>query len=228
MNTRFLTILSLLAFLGLSIAVPAFAGKDKNCDPNIGDVHPSCGGGDGGDDHGDPPAQYCAELISGGFNFGTETVTRNNRGNEYNSPDGLHMLRSDSYSQAAWDAVFATCLVLSSRDGDITELTVSDKWAISNSGGKSAGTPDSPVLVSFKNAYNAEVYPDIEVDLHLRGLLPAEGFPTADSTHDAVEIVLDEFWFYVHAGGTDSCKILDFFDPLPSSVLRMTWGPCDP
>jgi hypothetical protein len=124
--------------------------------------------------------------------------------------------------------VFATCDVLTSRTGEITELTVSDKWAISNSGGNNSGTPGSPVLVSFKNAYNAVVYPDIEVDLHLRGLLPPEGFPTADSDHDKVEIVLDEFWFYVHAGGTDSCRVTEFFYPLPSSMLRMTWGPCDP
>ena len=47
MTNRYLMLLTTLAFLGLSISVPAFAGKVKNCDPNAGDVHPSCGD-DGG------------------------------------------------------------------------------------------------------------------------------------------------------------------------------------
>jgi len=232
MKARFIILLTTLAFLGLSISVPAFAGKDKGCGTT--NPHPSCGdggGGGGGDDHGDPPAQYCAELTSGGFDFGTETVTRNNRGNEYNSPVGLEMDRSDSYSPEAWDAVFATCEVLKSR-GLITELTVSDKWAISNSGAQSIGEPFSPVLVSLKNAYNSVHYPDIEVDLHLRGELPLEGFPLGpggpNDPPPYVVIELPQFWFYVHAAGTESCKILSWFsdEGVPISKLKMTWGPC--
>jgi hypothetical protein len=47
LNTRFLIILTTLAFLGLCVSVPAFAGKEKDCDPP--NPHPSCGN-DGGDD----------------------------------------------------------------------------------------------------------------------------------------------------------------------------------
>jgi hypothetical protein len=140
------------------------------------------------------------------------------------------MYRTHSLNPEAWDAVFSTCPVLSSRPGDITELTVSDKWAISNSGGRSAGEIDSPVLVSFKNAYNSEVYPDIEVDLHLRGELPWPGFPLGPDDDPAyIDIPLPEFWFYVHAAGTDSCKVITTFNDegeVPHSVLRMTWGAC--
>jgi len=210
------------AFLGFSVS--AFAGKECQ-DP---DPRPKCNPGGGGDDHGDPPAQYCAQLISGGFDFGRETVTRNNRGNAYNSPDGLYMVRPlDSDSQAAWDAVFATCPILIS-EGKIKLLTVSDKWEIGNGGGKSAGEEGTPVSVSFKNAHS-ELYRDIEVDLHLRGVLPAAGFPTA--VDETVEIELDVFWFYVHASGTDSCRISNKFSEVvvggvDKSVLKMTWDPC--
>ena len=96
MKIRYLTLLTTLVFLGCSVS--AFAGKD--C-PD-GDTSPKCNRGGGGDDHGDPPAKYCAQLISGGFDFGIETVTRNNRGNAYNSPHGLIMVRplvSDSDSR---------------------------------------------------------------------------------------------------------------------------------
>ena len=141
MNIPFLIVLTTLAFFGFSDS--AFAQKECQ-DP---DPRPKCNPGGGGDDHGDPPAQYCAQLVKGGFDFGQETVIRNNRGNEYNSPNGLEMERPDplvnsDFDPDAWDAVFATCPVLQSM-GAITELTVSDDWAISNSGGKNAGTPGS-------------------------------------------------------------------------------------
>ena len=58
MKIRFLTLLTTLAFLGLCVSVPAFAGKEKNCDPP--DPHPSC--------KDDGAVLYTAELI-GDFNF---------------------------------------------------------------------------------------------------------------------------------------------------------------
>ena len=240
MKIRYLTLLTTLVFFGFSVS--AFAGKV--CQD--GDTRPKCNGGGGGDDHGDPPAKYCAQLISGGFDFGLETVTRNNRGNAYTSPHGLIMDRptvlappydqqppyDPPYSQAAWDAVFETCEILTSL-GSIELLAVSDKWEIGNGGGKSAGEGGTPVAVSFKNAHSA-LYPGIEVDLHLRGKLPDGGFPLGpNDIPDNVVIDLYDFWFYVHASGTDSCKIITTFEEqgegevvVPHSVLKMTWGPC--
>ena len=48
-----------VAVFALGYANPAFAGKDKNCDPDEGDVHPSCKD-DGG---GDPPP--CEDTFPG-------------------------------------------------------------------------------------------------------------------------------------------------------------------
>jgi len=221
------------AFLGFSVS--AFAGKDCVS----GDTRPKCNPGSGGDDHGDPPAQYCAQLTKGGFhfggvpgteNFGKVTLTRNNKGNAYNSPYGLLMVRpanpDPDFSSAAWDAVFKTCPVLSGAV--VTDLAVSDWWEIGNGGGKSAGEEGTPVTVSFKDAYGSP-YDHIEVDLHLRGVLPAK-LPLAGDEPNFVDIELDVFWFYVHASGTDSCKIITTFEKEGAvhSVLKMTWGECPP
>jgi hypothetical protein len=188
------------------------------------------GGGHGGDDHADPPAKYCAKLTSGGFDFGNQTVTRNNRGSSYNSPDSLDMSRplwnDPIYSQSAWDLVFSTCPVLkSSFSNPNMGLDVSDDWSIDNY--SKDGAPGSQVVISFRNGHT-DLRPDIEVDLHLVGILPEPGIPTADTPGVPVSIVLNEFWFNVQAHGTDSCRIQGSFGDqnVDDSVLEMTWDPC--
>jgi len=181
---------------------------------------------------------YCAELIAGGFYFGignkfSQTVFRNNRGNGYRNTVELNMDRpEDGTSEAdAWDAVFETCPALNTKSPTeiIEHLWVSDQWGISNSGAKSTGTAGSPVLVSFRNAHSL-LYPEIEVDLHLRGQLPDVCPPCIPEEGAAdLEIYLDDFWFYVHAHGNDSCKITSTFQDwgVESSKLRMSWGACN-
>lgn len=219
MNTRFLTVLTTLAFLGFSVSAIA----QKECQD--GDTRPKCNPGGGGDDHGDPPVQYLAELTAGGFYFGSKVVTRNNRGNSYSSTEGLEMTREDIFGDgvsttdtAAWDEVFSTCPSAFDED-PITDVIVSDDWSIDNSGGKSAGIPGSRVTMAFRNAYNPD-YSDVEMDLFLVGTLPDE-FPTGPDQE--IEITLGDFWFYVHAHGNEGCKITTTFDSGDDSVLRMTW-----
>ena len=219
MKTRILTVLTTLAFLGFSVS--AFAGKD--CVD--GDTRPKCNSGGGGDDHGDPPAQYCAELREGGFQFGTQTVIRNNRGNSYSSSsaEGPELTRGASGTDVdAWDEVFVTCPATWDDEGTPQTVNVSADWSIDNSGGSSAGTPDSRVNLAFRNSWIPE-YSAVEIDLFLVGRLP-DYFPTEPDKY--IDIELGEFWYYVHAHGNEDCKIQGSFILGDKSILRMTWGPC--
>ena len=200
MKTGILIVLTTLAFLGLSVS--AFAGK--LCEE--GDARPKCNPG-GGDDHGDPSAQYCAELMSGGFDIGRQTVTRNNRGNSYssNSTEGLELKRGfNGADTVAWDAVFKTCPA-TYLDGSPATVNVSNDWSIDNSGGRSAGTENSRVNLSFRNSW-IPMYPTVEIDLFLVGMLPHE-FPSEFNDYQEIDIPIGMFWYYVHAHGNEDCKI---------------------
>lgn len=214
------------AFLGFS--VPAFAGKV--CLPT--DTSPKCtrGGGGGGDDHGDPPAQYLVELTAGGFYFGPKLVTRNNRGNSYNSADGLGLYMEmgvgpDWINEDAWLDVFKTC---PSAFGThiVTSVNVSNIWSIDKCCGK--------VTVAFRNLHPAEPpYSDVEMDLFLQGAYKGD-FPEVSVPNDCgaeIIIPLDKFTFYVHAHGNQDCKISsqsfgdDENDHANDSELRMYYWP---
>ena len=78
--------------------------------------------------------------------------------------------------------------------------------------------------MAFRNGH-AVLYPEVEIDLFLWGTLPEPGIP-AEAGDDPVFIVLDQFSFYVHAHGNDSCKITgEFVSGISGypSVLKMTW-----
>ncbi len=66
LNTRFLTVLTTLAFLGFSVSV--LAGKKCEAEPN----HPSCGGGGGGQ-----PILYDVNNIGGDLVYGTKWESGN-------------------------------------------------------------------------------------------------------------------------------------------------------
>ena len=107
MKIRFLTLLTTLAFLGLCVSVPAFAGKIKNCDPP--DPHPSC------KDDG-VSTMYTAELVDGAFIFNlNDEVTRdrivipNSRETDLIGSEVAQMSRpTNSVDQATWDDLFST------------------------------------------------------------------------------------------------------------------------
>ena len=95
---------------------------------------------------------------------------------------------------------------------------MSDDWSIDNF--SKDGAPGSRVLISFWNGYTYS-RPDIEVDLHLVGELPllGPGFPLK-SDDPPIFIELFDFWFYVHAHGTEDCRILGKFNPRPITASR--------
>ena len=115
MNTRFLTILLSLSFLGLSVSV--LAGKPDKCP-----TWPSCDT----DPEPEPEPEYTAALTMGGFRFEAVNITPNNRSTGYTSTSALDMSRPCSTYAApagqewegcgdvggddeAWDDVFLAC-----------------------------------------------------------------------------------------------------------------------
>jgi len=227
MNTRFLTVLTMLAFLGFSVS--AVAAKSV-CQQD--DTRPKCNrdNGGGGEDHGDPPAQYEAELIDGGFYFDPKIVTRNNRGNGYNSTEDLQMARDSDFPNEnpdenplptdtdAWNEVFASC----STFDDVTKITgidVSDNWSINNSGGNQAGTEGSRISIAFRDAV-ADGYPEVDVDLYLRGTLPADFPEDPEDLKESIVIYLTHFTLYGGATGNEGC--VSSGDLVSDSVLKMT------
>ena len=105
MKIRYLTLLTTLVFLGLCVSAPAFAGKVKNCDPDEGDVHPSC------DDVSSDGDVYTAELLSGAFKFSDQLkiVIPGNRELDLTGVEDAVMERpGDTDLQETWDDLFST------------------------------------------------------------------------------------------------------------------------
>ena len=174
MNTRFLTILVTLAFLGFSVSV--LAGKKCDEDPN----HRSCGG---------PSGKYTAAL-KGDFAFAPVVVTPGKKGGSLLNDVKITMDRPDDGGYGAWDGVFDSCV-----PSDVLSPTIdsveSNNWSIVNSGGNNIGTLGSLVVVRFHDISN-DVVDDAgntirvtDIDFNLAGTLDYAGqfLPEPGWTH---------------------------------------------
>jgi hypothetical protein len=170
MNTRFLTILISLAFLGLSVSV--LAGKPDKCP-----TWPSCDT----DPEPEPGPEYTAALTMGGFRFEAVNITLNNRDSGYNtSTSTLDMSRpcsnaapvgqvwedcgkagSDEY---AWDGVFLACNeVLGGVQ--IEGITVGTDWGITQGGKRKSDTAHN-IRITFRTVV-ADGFPDVDIWISL-------------------------------------------------------------
>jgi hypothetical protein len=155
MNTRFLTLLTTLAFLGFSVTVAAHP-----CDRAPGHKH--CDSDPGG---GGSSVVYTAELIHGAFKF-------NVLGSEPAEPVSvdvtlvrdigllsnvrLDMILELAENGATWDQVFNTCQELLVKDSVDGFTVFADNWSIEQPGG---------VRVIFRDI----VLPDAVVTVQLIG-----------------------------------------------------------
>ena len=136
-------------------------------------------------------------------------VTRNNRGNGYNSTGTLIL----NFYEAAWGNVFSTCSIFDTLSSE--PLLVSDNWSIDNSGGNQAGTIGSNISIAFRDAVSA-AYPNVDIDLYLSGTLPAR-FPEAAG--GSIVITLTDFRLFGGAQFGNGCKSSG--ELLPNSKLTM-------
>jgi hypothetical protein len=215
MNNRLLLLLLMLASLGLCVSGPVFAGKVKNCDPDEGDVHPSCGG-DGG---GGTSSEYTAALTAGGFRFGSVEITPNNRDTGYTSTQSLDMDRpNDEIEAAAWDAVFEECYELLGGT-QIPGVFVDTDWGITQGGKKNSNTARN-IRVTFRTVIADNFQ---EVDLWIALINWAE-FPRSDflpARGDTSVYFLDTAKVYGDAvGNSMSCNSGEF-PLLPNTRLEI-------
>jgi hypothetical protein len=120
MNTRFLTVLTTLAFLGFSVS--AFAGKVVKCQ-----TWPNCDG---------EPITYTAEL-TGAFEFNTVDVTEVAEG-DLRSGEDLLMSRPGDYPDLTWltwNQVFNACEALLETNSVTSISVASADWSIEKAGG---------------------------------------------------------------------------------------------
>jgi hypothetical protein len=188
MRNRYMVLLTTLAFLGLAISSPAFAGKLKNCDPP--NPHPSCG-----DDPVETIVEYTAELTAGAFVFNTTEgarvvdVTTDPKANVLRSGDDLNMVRPSSSSglEYTWNSVFNPCAVLLTEDSVDGFFVGEDDWSIQKAGG---------VRVIFYDIMLSDVLGDAEVTVQLIGnefdfidpFVPVPGLIVAPATTSTASV----------------------------------------
>lgn len=152
MKTRYLMILTALAFLGFSVSAAAHP-----CDRHDDKSHKHCDNEPGG---GDGSIVYTAKL-SGAFVF-NENVTPNKRKSSLHSNQDLDLERSgyptacsdisiedeETYKACqTWNHVFNTCLLLLVGGEDSVDLirVGDDDWSIQKPGGVYVQFGDMPV-----------------------------------------------------------------------------------
>jgi hypothetical protein len=153
MNTRFLTLLMSLAFLGLSVSV--LAGKPDKCP-----TWPNCDT----DPEPEPGPEYTAALTMGGFRFEPVDITLNNRSTGYTSTSTLDMSRPCTVDAPgdqewdgcgdvggdhdAWDDVFLACNeVLGGTQ--IEGITIGADWGITQGGKRKSNTAHN-IRITFR------------------------------------------------------------------------------
>jgi hypothetical protein len=173
MNTRLLTLLTTLAFLGLSVSVTAFAGKVKNCNPDAGDVHPSC-------NEPPPGVVYTVKLTGGPFAFGPVDVSLGSKGNELN---GGFLTIIPGGTGTAWDEVFTKC----AREMDLG--SVQDGYQVSPNDWSVKTNSDNDIHITINGIFVEGMFGTNEVkkeiDFHLDGLPDGRFLPT-DTKHPEV------------------------------------------
>jgi len=156
MNTRILTLLTTLAFLGFSVS--AFA-KGKPNPPN------------------EPAVVYTVEL-SGVFNFLAHDVTLNSRENlnSFDTKDLEIAFGEEDWQIEAWDAVFTRCAGYVPTNGPM--YVNFDDWGVGRNG------DDGILWISLANIRLPEgAVPEKEIQIHLsRRLVSNPTFlPTLDT-----------------------------------------------
>lgn len=167
MKTRFLTLITALAFMGFSVS--DLAARPEKCDP-----WPECKDDGGGS--GETSATYTAALTVGGFRFDAVDVTPNNRGTGFTSTLPLDMGRPvttappagqigwESLDDEAWDEVFLACHdVLGGVQ--ITGVAVGSDWGITQGGKRNSDTAHN-IRITFRDVV-ADGFPEVDIDFAL-------------------------------------------------------------
>lgn len=181
MKTRYLTMLTTLAFLGFSVSVTA-----HDCERHKDQTHKHCGGGGGGEG----AIVYTAEL-TGAFVFDV-VVTPNSKENQLRSEENLEMvLPADAGLADTWDQVFNTCGELLDPDSVENFFVGEDNWSIDKTGVEVNG-----VVVIFHDIrlQDAEVTVQLmsdDFDFIAEPFLPEPGQNPGDS--ETSEFILDQF-----------------------------------
>jgi len=206
MNTQPLTLLMMVAgliFSGLVVAHPC--DRDPNPDHRHCNTDPS---------DPDPVVtpEYTAALTAGGFIFGPEDVSPNNRDTGYDSTVSFGMVRpnpnDDGDDADAWDSVFGKCDGLLGG-AVIPGVTVGADWGISLGGKKNSDTSRN-IRITFRTVI-ADDFPEVELWI---SLFNWSEFPRSDFLPErgATSVYpLDTFKIYGDAiGGGTPCDPGEF------------------
>jgi hypothetical protein len=163
MNTRFLTILSLLAFLGSS----GLAVADPCTDPDDKD-HKHCR-----DAPPPPGVMYTVKLTGGPFAFGPVDVSLGSKGNELN---GGFLTITPGGDGAAWGTVFMNCAGEMDSDSVPSDHLVSpNDWSVKTNSDNDIHITINGIFV--EGAFNGNEVKK-EIDIHLDGLPEGHFLPT--------------------------------------------------
>jgi len=211
MKARFLALLTTLAFLGLSISVPAFAGKDKGCGTT--NPHPSCGDGGGGNT--DEVPVYRAQLLKDGyFDFVQDGLTSARKGKSLRGNGTLSVAHNPVEGNPVEVDIFRRhCGVMLTGVGITAFEVLESNWSISHT--RSRGGPDQ-IHITMNNlmidlqAAVSEGYSQTDFDLHLHGEIAEDFLPESgdvDVAHTLTRYMLwaggrgEEGWFVCNSTG---------------------------
>jgi hypothetical protein len=183
MNIRFLTLLTTLAFLGLSISVPAFAGKTKDC--GLTDPHPSCKT----DDELPPGDLYTITLNGGPFKFVKEGVAVGSKGDNLTGGP----LTITYHNETSWDTVFMNCAGSMTHDSIKHEYVVAPKdWSVKTNSDSDIHITINGIFAVGLDADGNEVQK--EIDIHLDGDPGGDFLPTGSDNSITYDLDQNIIW----------------------------------